>query len=99
MEKDIELNSIMETLDLARQIHLYKTSPDAMERIFYDQPVLVSNARSPGTRGKDGEYKDGFGPQEVRDIQPISNMCTLYIAHTYGLWRPSVCVWGSQVQV
>ena len=54
MEKDIELNAIMETLDLARQIHLYKSTPDAMEKIFYEQPVLVNNTRLPGMRGKDG---------------------------------------------
>ncbi len=56
MEKDIELNMIMEKLDLARQIHLYKSSPDAVSKIFYEQPVAVNNARLPGMAGKDGKW-------------------------------------------
>ena len=49
-----EYNKLSNTLEKARLICLYKTSPDAIEKIFYNQPVEIGNARLPGNRNKSG---------------------------------------------
>ena len=54
------LIQIYDKLEVARKIHLYKTSPDVMEKIFHDQDVQLNNSRLPGLQSDSGtaEWKN-----------------------------------------
>lgn len=54
-EHEIELTLILKRLELAKRIYLYKTSSDAIAKIFYKQPVEANSARLPGVKGKQGK--------------------------------------------
>ena len=50
-----ELKRISVCLEHLKRIYLYKTSPDAMKKIFYQMPVETRNARLHRTKPKPGQ--------------------------------------------
>ncbi len=55
IEKDIEMVAIEKELDLARKIHLYKSTSDSIAKIFHNMPVETNNTRLPDRRGTCGQ--------------------------------------------
>ena len=53
-DSSVRLEVVSRSLGLARRLYLYKRSPDAVNKIFHDQPVSVNNHRLPGRGNKHG---------------------------------------------
>ena len=49
-----ELEEIRQKQELARRIHLYKTCPDVVNKIYHDQDVGANRTRLPGAQGETG---------------------------------------------
>lgn len=56
LEHEVEYESIVKILDLAKHIYKCKSTPDSVSKIFYGQAVEINNSRLPGHKGAQGYY-------------------------------------------
>ncbi len=54
-EHELEHDQASTSLELARKIHLRKSSTDSLEKIYHQRPVEVNKSRLPGQGGKNGK--------------------------------------------
>lgn len=54
---EIDYNNLMKSILLARKIYLYKTSNDAVSKIYYQLPVEPRTRKLPGNCSLDGLYR------------------------------------------
>ena len=52
---EVDLHSTMEQLQIAKRILLYKTSSDAVSKLFHDHPVRMNRSRLPGKLEQEGK--------------------------------------------
>ena len=58
LEHEIEYESIVQTLEMAKCIYKCKSTPDSVSKIFHGQAVEINNARLPGNKGDKGECSE-----------------------------------------
>ncbi|CAH1793537.1 unnamed protein product [Owenia fusiformis] len=54
---ETEYSNCLSNMTIARQIHLYKSSPDALEKIFHGLPVALNFERLPGNMSKEDPFE------------------------------------------
>ena len=54
---EVDLQQTIKQLEVAKRIFLYKTSNDAMEKIYYNTPVRSNKSRRPGVLEDDGKIQ------------------------------------------
>ena len=85
-EHEVEEAQLVGLLDKARRIYVYKSSPDAVEKIFQGRPVAINKSRLPGHMDKNGTVSDQASPLLVVQLCfPIKNyiMIVWLFNHSY----------------